>query len=77
MTIKDIESIDREFLLIREVAPVLGADPQSIRCQAQSAPTKLGFPVIVIKSRIKIPKRPFIQFMTELKKGGRYNEQNT
>ena len=68
-TLHDIESIQREFLLIREVAPVLGADPQSIRCQAQSDPTKLGFPVVVIKSRVKIPKRPFIQFMTELQKG--------
>ena len=26
---------DSEFLLIREVAPILGADPQKIRCQAQ------------------------------------------
>lgn len=71
MTINDIESINREFLLISEIAPVLGADPQAIRCQAQVEPTKLGFPVVVIKSRIKIPKRPFIQFMTELQKGER------
>ncbi len=68
--LKDIESIPREFLLISEIAPLLGADPQSIRCQAQIDPTKLGFPVVVIKSRVKIPKRPFIQFMTELQKGG-------
>ena len=60
---------DSEFLLIREIAPILGANPQTIRCQAQQRPEMLGFPVIVIGSRVKIPKRPFIQFMTQLQKG--------
>ena len=68
-TLQDIEAIPREFLLISEIAPLLGADPQTIRCQAQEDPTKLGFPVVVIKSRVKVPKRPFIQFMTEIKEG--------
>lgn len=58
---------DAEFLLIREVAPLLGANPQSIRCQAHQRPELLGFPVVIIGSRVKIPKRPFIQFMTQLK----------
>lgn len=69
MTLKDIETIPREFLLISEIAPILGINPQTIRCQAQADPSKLGFPVVVAKSRVKIPKRPFIQFMTELQRG--------
>lgn len=69
-TLQDIEAVDREFLLISEIAPLLGTNPQTIRCQAQADPTKLGFPVVVIKSRVKVPKRPFIQFMTEIKEGG-------
>lgn len=68
-TLQDIEAVDREFLLISEIAPILGANPQTIRCQAQQRPEMLGFPVIVIGSRVKIPKRPFIQFMTQLQKG--------
>lgn len=66
-TLQTLADTPREFLLISEIAPVLGVNPQTIRCQAQSDPSKLGFPVVVAKSRVKIPKRPFIQFMTQLK----------
>ena len=44
---------------------MLGADRANIHYQAVTDPAALGFPVVVIKSRVKIPKLPFLRFMTE------------
>ena len=62
MTLDDLKRVDREWLLAREVAPVLGTDPHSIRVAARLAPERLGFPVCLVGSRVRIPKEPFIQF---------------
>ena len=64
MTLEDIKAIDREYLIPSEVAPILGADPQDIRESAKQCPERLGFPVSVIKTRVKIPKAGFVKFMT-------------
>ena len=63
MTLDDLLKIDRDWLLTREVAPLLGCDAQDIRVAAKVAPEKLGFPVCVIRSRVKIPRKPFLRFM--------------
>jgi len=63
MTLDDLKRVDRDWLLAREVAPLLGVDPHSVRIAARQAPERLGFPVCVIGSRVKIPKKPFIEFM--------------
>ncbi|MBQ9662695.1 MAG: hypothetical protein IJV40_06045 [Oscillospiraceae bacterium] len=65
VTLRDLERIDREYLLCAEVAPILGAKADNIHAQAVERPELLGFPVTVIKSRIKIPKRPFLRYMRE------------
>lgn len=62
MTLDDLKKIDRDWLLAREVAPLLGVDPHSVRVAARVAPERLGFPVCVIGSRVKVPKKPFIEF---------------
>lgn len=62
MTLADIEAIDKEILVANDIAPYLGCDGNIIRWQAQNEPEKLGFPVIVAKSRVKIPKDGFIYF---------------
>lgn len=62
MNLDDLKRIDREWLLAREVAPVLDTDPHSIRVAAKLAPERLGFPVCLVGSRVRIPKKPFIQF---------------
>lgn len=67
MTLKDMMKSDRPFLTPAEVAPVLECDPHAIRLAARSAPEGLGFPVICIGSRVKIPRLPFVEFMTKLK----------
>lgn len=63
MTLDDLKRLDREFLTPAQVAEVLGCDPHGIRVWARQRPEGLGFPVCLIGSRTKIPKRPFIQFM--------------
>ncbi len=60
MTLADVEKIPKEILTADDVAPYLSVDPNVIRWQAQNAPEKLGFPVIVSKSRVKIPRDAFV-----------------
>ena len=63
MTLDDLKRVDRDWLLAREVAPILGTDPHSVRVAARLAPERLGFPVIVLGSRVRIPRVPFLRFM--------------
>ena len=66
VTLQEIEAIPREMLRSSDIAGYLNSNPQDIRTQAQKDPQKLGFPVVVIGSRVKIPKQAFIAFI----KGG-------
>lgn len=65
MTLEELERFPREWLTCAQVAPVLGAKCGNLHDQAVDDPQMLGFPVVVIKSRVKIPKQPFIRFMRE------------
>lgn len=51
------------MLMPKDIAPVLGVDPQSIRMQAREAPEKLGFRVTVIGGRSYFPRLPFIEWI--------------
>ena len=62
MTLADIESINKEFLIPSDVAEFLGCDKYSINVQAKENPDKLGFPVVVMGSRVRIPKAGFVYF---------------
>lgn len=70
MTLRDLESVSADFLTAAQIAPILGTNPNYIRLQAQKAPQKLGFPVVVLGTRVKIPKIPFLKFM----RGERHQE---
>ncbi len=63
MTIKDIELMDVITLTPAQVASVLNSDPQQIRATAKQRPELLGFPVIIVGNRVKIPREPFLKFM--------------
>lgn len=54
---------DTEFFTPQDVSQVLGADPQTIRLTAKLRPDLLGFPVILMGSRVRIPRIPFLRFM--------------
>ena len=64
--LQEIKDSPKEILVPTDVARVLCCDAYSINLQAQKDPSKLGFPVIVIGTRVKIPKAAFIRFMESL-----------
>lgn len=63
MTLQDLEQIPREYLLPKEVAPILGCNPYSINVAAKKGPDRFPFPVIIMGTRVRIPKIPFIKAM--------------
>ena len=67
-TLQKIEFCRCEFLTSKDVAKVLGCDAQAIRVQANRCPERLGFPVSVIGTRVKIPKQGFLRFMRGIEK---------
>lgn len=62
-TLAEIEELPQEILTCSDIAGVLKADPYSIHKQATTNPEWLGFPVVVMGNRVKIPKQPFLSFM--------------
>lgn len=62
-TLEEVISCKSEVLVASDIADVIHIDAQDIRNQARKDPSKLGFPVIISKQRIKIPKQAFIRFM--------------
>lgn len=61
MTLDEIRTSDKTVLTPADVADVLRADPQDVRVAAKQHPERLGFNVIIIGSRIKIPKYSFLK----------------
>lgn len=62
MTFEEIKNYDGDMLIPTDIAPVLRCSAYSINLQAQTDPAKLGFPVSVIGTRVKIPRQGFINF---------------
>lgn len=62
MTLEEILASKKQFLTPSDIAPVLRCDAQCIRRQAQQDPTKLGFPIVIMGSRIRIPRIPFLKY---------------
>lgn len=69
MTLRQIEALDRDTLTPEQVASCLSCDPHYIRLEARGNPARLGFPVICVGTRVKIPRLAFIQFMRGDTKG--------
>lgn len=63
MTLDEIKASGKDYLVPTDIAPVLGCSPYKITVQARNDPHSLGFPVSVIGTRTKIPRKPFIIFM--------------
>jgi len=62
-TLFEAISSDKDVLTPSDVAPIIGVDPQDLRDTARTHPERLGFPVMIIGSRVKIPRAGFIRFM--------------
>lgn len=63
MTLEDIKAMDSSTITPAVAASVLGCNPHSIRVASHTEPQSLGFPVIVMRSRTRIPRLPFINFL--------------
>ena len=67
MTLEEIKRSNKDFLIPSDVAEILGCDKYSINVQVsediKNGVNSLGFPVIKIGTRIKIPRRSFLKFM--------------
>lgn len=63
MILSEIKQSEKEVLIPADIAPVIGRNPHQIRVVAHQRPELLGFPVIVIGTRVKIPRKPFINFI--------------
>lgn len=63
MTLEDLKAMDRETITPAIAASILNCNPHSIRLAAHREPESLGFPVSVMGTRTKIPRRAFIEFM--------------
>ena len=63
MTLAEIKELDCDVIAPAQAAGVLKCDPHFIRLMARSDPLRLGFPVVVMNSRTKIPRIPFIRYI--------------
>lgn len=65
LTLAEIAAMEQDFLTPEEVSGVLGCTPYSISVMAETADGRdaLGFNVIRIGTRTKIPRRAFLTFM--------------
>jgi hypothetical protein len=62
-TLKDIENSSRDYITINQAADVLGSCYLTMKKTIDNNPEKLGFPVIKVGNRVKIPKQPFLKIM--------------
>ena len=62
MTLEEVRQSNRDCLTAVDIAPIVGAGPVTIRAWARECPEKLGFPVIVLGSRVRIPRLAFLRF---------------
>ena len=63
MTLDDVRSMTDAVITPAVAGRVLGCDPAYIRVAAREDPGALGFLVILIGSRVKIPREAFVRFL--------------
>ena len=63
MTLEDLKHSTKNIITPAEAAQIINCNPHYIRVQARTYPERLGFPVIVLGNRTKIPRLPFIKFV--------------
>ena len=63
MTLNEMKESTKTMLSPTDVAEVLGCAPYSINVQVRQDPAKLGFPVALIGTRVRIPREAFLKWM--------------
>lgn len=64
-TLPEAAELPEEYLIPAQVAALLGCDQYAINVAASTLKGRemLGFPVIKVGRRVKIPRRPFLRYM--------------
>lgn len=65
VTMCELKQCECDFVHIKDIAPILGCNPQSIRTASQSEEGRkaLGFAVTRIGARTLIPRLAFIKYV--------------
>ena len=63
MTLQEIRQSDKLFLIPTDICELLECQPYTINVQAQQDPRKLGFPVNVMGTRVRIPRVAFLRWL--------------
>lgn len=63
MTFEQIRKSDKDFLTAEDISEVVGCNKFSIITQAKEDASKLGFPVNVMQTRVRIPRLAFIRWV--------------
>ena len=71
---RELLASNKAYLTPCEVAGVLGTTDQQVRVCARQRPDLLGFPTIIMGSRVKIPRIPFLQYLG-VKGAGEHGEE--
>ena len=67
--INRISGMTCPFITPAQAVPVIGCSPQAIRIMAREKPAALGFPVVVIGTRTRIPRVPFLRWNPRARDG--------
>ena len=60
--LEEIRQLDKANLTPVEAARVMHCNPDLIRIAARQRPELLGFPTVVVGTRTKIPRIPFLRY---------------
>ena len=63
MTFQEITESRKDFLTPSDISEVLRCMPYSINTQAKDDPSKLGFPVCIMGTQVRIPRLGFLHWM--------------
>lgn len=63
MTLEQIKTTEKDFLTPEDLREVLGCNPYAINVQAKDDPAKLGFPVCLMGTRVRVPRLGFLHWM--------------
>lgn len=63
MTREEICKSAKEMLTPGDICEILECNAQSIRDQARADASKLGFPVVIVGTRVKIPRDAFLKYL--------------
>lgn len=64
VTLEELKNSDKAVLTAEDIAPIMQSNPQAIRLTARKHPERLGFPVVCVGNRVKIPREPFLRHWT-------------